>query len=189
MLLAVRHRRCVMMGFWPWEHCVYRPLHCPVDLPLGVLFGRVVALVIELFALGQRDLDLGQRTAEIDRQGNQRISVLPYLAEQAHDLALVHQQTAGPQRVLVKNIALLIGRDVHLPDVELPVLDLAPGLLEAQRAEADGLYFGAGQLDPGLKLFFNEVFVVCLLVFRHDLDAASCHLRTFFASSVYFIIA
>ena len=101
----------------------------------------------------------------------------------------MHQQTAGPQRVLVKNIALLIGRDVHLPDVELPVLDLAPGLLEAQRAEADRLYFGAGQLDPGLEFFLDEIFVVCLLIFRHDLDAGSCHPAPPSRKLVHFIIA
>ena len=37
-------------------------------------------------------------------------------------------------------------------------------------ALADGFDLGAGQFDAGLIFFLNEVVVVRLAVFRHDLD-------------------
>ena len=92
-------------------------------------------------------------------------------AEQAHDLALVHEEPAGTERILVEDVALLIGRDMHLPDIELPVLDLAPGLLEAQRAETDGLDLSAGELDAGFEFFVDEIFMKGLLISCGDLHA------------------
>ena len=86
--------------------------HRPVDLTLGVLLCRVLTLVIELFALGERDLDLDEASAEVDRQRDQRVAVLLDLAKQARDLALVHQEPARTKRIFVENVALLIRRNV-----------------------------------------------------------------------------
>ena len=82
----------------------------------------------------------------------------------------MHQQAALPQRVLVENIAFFIGADVHPNDRHLSVLDVAEGVLQIHMALADGFDLGAGQFDAGLIFFLNEVVVVRLAVFRHDLD-------------------
>ena len=81
-----------------------------------------------------------------------------------NNVPLVEQELPGTPGVLVEDIALLIGRDVHLPDEKLPVLDLAPGLLEAQRAETDGLDLSARQLYARLVAFQHKVLVKSLSV-------------------------
>lgn len=63
----------------------------------------------------------------------------------------MHEQPARAKRVLVEDIALLIGRDVHLPDEKLAILDLTPSFLQAERAEADGFDLGPGEFDAGLE--------------------------------------
>ena len=128
-------------------------------------------MVVELFAPCKRNLDLDETAAEINAQRDQRISVLLHLAVQPHDLTLVHEQPARAKRILVEDIALLVGRDVHLPDEKLPVLDLAPGFLQAERAEADGFDLGSGEFDAGLEFFIDEIFMERFLVPRGDLHA------------------
>ena len=83
----------------------------------------------------------------------------------------MHEEPARAKRVFVEDIALLIGRDVHLPDEKLPVLDLAPGFLQAERAEADGFDLGSGEFDAGLEFFIDEIFMERFLVPRGDLHA------------------
>ena len=100
----------------------------------------------------------------------------------------MHQEPARAQRVFVEDVALLIGRDVHLADEKLAVFDLAPCLLEAEVSQTDGFDLGAGKLNAGFKFFFDEIFVVRLLVFCHDFDAGCSHAGTSFHPLQYHYI-
>ena len=159
--------------------------HRAVDLTARVLVCGVLPLVIQLFALAEGDLDLHAGILQIDGNRNNRVAVELDLLEQAHDLALMHQQAARAHRVFVEDVALLIGADVHLTQPELTVLDLTPCVLEVQRAETNGLDLRAEQLDAGLEAFLNKIFVKRLLVFRNDLDALAFHSLT--TCQIYYI--
>ena len=87
------------------------------------------------------------------------------------DLPLVHQQPPGPDRILVENIALFVGGDVHAMDEQLPVLHGAVGVLQVQRAGPDRLDLRAEQLHTGLVPILHEVVVEGLAVLGRDLDA------------------
>ena len=76
-----------------------------VHLPLGVPPGGGLPFVVELFALGQTNLQLDPGAAEVDGQGNQRVAILFDAPKEPHDLPLVHQQPAGAAGVLVKDVA------------------------------------------------------------------------------------
>ena len=146
-------------------------LHSPVDLTLGVTLSRGLSFVVKLFALAQAHLDLHPAALEVDAQGDQGIAVLLDLAEQAHDLALVHQQTAGAAGIHIEAVAVVVRGDVHLIEDELAVLDAAPGILQIQGTLTNGFDLRAHQFDAGLIFLFDEVFVPGLPVGGHDLDA------------------
>ena len=66
-------------------------LHGTLNLTLHIPFCFCLPFVVELFAFAQAHVDLHPAAFELDGQGNQGITVLFYLAEEPHDLPLVHQ--------------------------------------------------------------------------------------------------
>ena len=48
---------------------------------------------------------------------------------------------------------------MHLPDPELSVLHAAPGVLEVQGAQPDGLDLRAEQLNARLEALLDEIFM------------------------------
>ena len=87
----------------------------------------------------------------------------------------MHQQTAGTQGVLVKNISLFIGADVHPMHVHLTVLGDAEGIFQVHMALTDRLDLGARQLDACLVLILDKIIVVGLAVLGDHLDAPALH--------------
>ena len=83
----------------------------------------------------------------------------------------MHQQPPLPHRVLIENIALFIGRDVHSVDEQLPFPDGTPGVAEIQRPGADGFDLRPGKFDPGLVMLLNEIIVSGLAVLGREFDA------------------
>ena len=96
---------------------------------------------------------------EVERKRHKSVALQFALLVQPPDLVLVGQQPAGPQRVAVEDVALLVGADVHAPHIELAVLHVAPGVLQVHLAHAQALHFGAHQFDAGLQAFHHEVLV------------------------------
>ena len=133
--------------------------HRAVDLTARVLIGGVLPLVIELFALAQRDLDLDAGVFQINGERNDGVAVELDLGGQPLDLTLVHEQAARADRVLIEDVALFIGADMHLPHPELSVLHAAPGVLEVQGAKPDGLDLRAEQLNARLEALLDEIFM------------------------------
>ena len=76
----------------------------------------------------------------------------------------------GPHRVLVEDVAVLVGADVQTAGEELAVLDGAEGVLKVYLPGADGFDLRAEQLDPGLIAFEDKVFMKGLAVFGDLLD-------------------
>ena len=100
--------------------------HCPVNLPLSITLRCRLPFVIQFFTLAKTDLYLDTAAFEIHRQGNQRISVLLYLAQQTHDFPTVHQQTPHTFCIRIESVTLFVRGDVHLVDKKLAVFDAAP---------------------------------------------------------------
>lgn len=57
------------------------------------------------------------------------------------------QQTPRTARVLVEDVALLIGADVDALGDQLAVIDVCPGILQVDPSGAQALDLGAYQLD------------------------------------------
>ena len=87
------------------------------------------------------------------------------------DLPLVHQQAAGTLRVTVEDVPVLIGAHMHPVEIDLPILGDAVGILQVERARADGFYLRAKQLNARLIAVLHKVVMVGLPILGGDLDA------------------
>lgn len=139
-------------------------LHSPVDGALGVALGGVGTLVVELFALAQADFHLDAAMLEVERKGNESIALQLALLVQTPDLGLVGQQTPHPQRVLIEDVAVVVGSDVHSLDQKLAVLNIDPAVLQVDAAGTQALDLGAFQLDARFQRFEHEILVTRLAV-------------------------
>lgn len=146
-------------------------LHSTVDLTLGVPLGRGLSFIVHFFTLAQTNFDLDSAALEVYRKGNKGVAILLHLAVQAHDLPLVHEQSAGALGIGIEAVAVLVGGDVHLVNEQLAVLDTAPGIFQIQGALANRLDLRAAQLDTGLIFFFYKILMPGLPVGGHDFDA------------------
>src|SRR5205807_1083255 len=72
-----------------------------LHLPLGLALAQRGALVVQLLAAGQADLDLDAAALEVDLQGDDRQALLGRLADHAGDLTLVEQQLAVALRLVI----------------------------------------------------------------------------------------
>ena len=71
-------------------------------------FCHILAFIIELFALAQTYLKLNAAVLEVQADRNERVARLLDNAVKTVDLLFVHQQSAHPNGIAVKNIALLV---------------------------------------------------------------------------------
>src|SRR5262249_23209224 len=122
------------------------PLHLAFEL---ALLDRL-ALVADVLASRQGDLDLRARTLEVEPRGNQGQPALLGLADQPLDLLAVHQQLARALRLVVVARGRPVRRDVDVVEPDLAVLDRRVAVLELRLAAAQGLDLGAREHDPRL---------------------------------------
>ena len=150
-------------------HCEYLSvlfLERPFDVALCRAFCHILALIVELLALAKTDLKLNAAVLEIQADRNQRVARLLYDAEKAVDFLFVHKEPAHAHRVAVKDISLLVWRDVHSVDEDLALDNGTPAVLKVHSALTDRLYLGAEQLDARLIAFLNKIIVVRLFILR-----------------------
>src|SRR5256885_13726450 len=86
----------------------------PFDLPLRVPLRHRLPLVVLPLTPGQANLDLRVIAREVHPQRNQRVSLLPHLADQGRDLLVVKQQLARSHRVVIHQVRLRVWRDVNV---------------------------------------------------------------------------
>src|SRR3954469_12629793 len=84
-----------------------------LDLPIGVAPGDVAPLVVDFFALGERDLDLRPSVLPVEPRRDEREALLADLADQRRDLALVEEQLAVAIRFVVVDVPLRVLGDVR----------------------------------------------------------------------------
>src|SRR4051794_28923871 len=77
-----------------------------VDVATGVLRFEGLALVVELAAPGDAELDLGDAVSEVELQGHERQALLGGLGQEPVDLAAVEQELAGTLGLVVHPVGL-----------------------------------------------------------------------------------
>lgn len=155
-------------------------LHGSFDVALGVALGHVVALVIELFALGDTYFRLDPGVLKIEGKGNQSVAVALHQHGQLCDLPLVHEQLAGAHGILIKNIALFIGAYVGAYQKQFAVFDRAIAVLEINGAHAQGFDLGSGKRNAGFIGVLDKIVMPRLAVDRDGFRAFLCQDATSF---------
>src|SRR5581483_2109848 len=110
------------------------------------------ALVPELLAAGEGHFHFHPAVLKVHACGDEREAALLGFADQLAEFLGVDQELAGAQRVVVVDVAVLVGADVSVQQPELAVFDQAIGVFEVDTAAADRLDLGAGEYDAGLDL-------------------------------------
>ena len=80
---------------------------------------RVLALVVGGLPFGQTDLDLSSAVLEVELGGDERVAGYLHLAVHAAQFSGMDQQLTLAQRVVVEDVALLVGADVHADEPQL----------------------------------------------------------------------
>ena len=83
----------------------------------------------------------------------------------------MHEQLPVPHGVAVKDIALLIARDVHGVDKELAVLYLTKGVLQIDLAGTNALDFRSAEGDARLIPVFDEIVMEGFAIIGNALNA------------------
>ena len=105
-----------------------------LDITLGIACGSSGTLVIQFFTLAQAQLQLDTPLFKVERKRNQRVTLQLDLLPQAADLAFMGQQTAGTARIFVKDVAVVVGADVHALYDQLAVVNVGPGVFQVGSA-------------------------------------------------------
>src|SRR3954465_6560506 len=145
---------------WPLIHVLSLPMlpHQAALLALPILLFFIVALVVGLASLGERNLDLGPSTAvEIDGERHERHALAGHSAMQFRNLAMVEQQFARPLGLVVESVAVAEFRDVGVDQPDFLVLHLGIAFGDRSLAEAKALHLGAGQRDAGLIFVLDSI--------------------------------
>ena len=123
---------------------------------------------MELFTFAQAQLQLYPAALEVQGQGDEAVAVPLDVAEQLHNLPLVHEQLALAQGISVKDISLLIGGDMHTHHEHLAVLDGAIAILQIDRTGPEALDLGAGKGNAAFIGLLHEIVVPGLAVDGDD---------------------
>jgi len=149
------------------------PFQGTVEFPFYFTFAYRVAFVHGMFSLAKADFDFGEAVFEIDPQGDKCQAFFLDTDRQPQDLAFVQQQPAPPFRIVVVNIALFIGIDMHADQVNLAVFHVAVTVLERNMPVAQRLDFRAPQFDAGLDAIKDMIIVMRPPVYGYDFLAHS----------------
>ena len=97
----------------------------PGDFPLGDSAFDVFALVVLLLALTEGEGDFGPPVVEVELERDQGQALSAPRRRSALDFPAVQKEFPRANRVVVAAIALLVGRDVHAFEQDLPVSEMA----------------------------------------------------------------
>lgn len=136
----------------------------PVHFPLGIPLGGGLPLIIQFLTSGHCQLHLYPWTGEVQGEGNKGVPILLNLGLEFENLPLVQQQLTGAPGVLVEDVALLIGGDMHSVEKHLAILDDTKGVLQVYIPLAHGLDLSSRQFDASFIFILDKVVMEGLSV-------------------------
>src|SRR5271157_1910298 len=134
-------------------------IHRLLCFPAGILVTFVLAAVPRLFALGQRDFDLGNAVAEINAQGNDGQTFRFGTARQFVDFTFMKQQLAVTKRFMIPGPAGHILGNVRVGEVSAAGLEVHVSVANVGLAFAEGFDFRAVQHQSRFQLLKDMIVV------------------------------
>src|SRR5271165_5362001 len=145
--------------------------HQAALLPAPVALLHRLALVVQLLALGERELQLGAAAlVEVKLERDQGHAFAVDRADQLVDLLSVQQQLARPLGQMIEAVGLQIFGNIGVDEPDLAVPRIGIGFGDRALARADRLHLGAGQRKASFHRVLDRVVEPRFPVFRDDLD-------------------
>ena len=110
-----------------------------LDLAPLIALAQRAALVGEILAPCERDLDLRVRTFEVHPGRHKREALLCGLPDEPLDLPAVHEELPWALGVVVLSRGRRVRRDVRVVEPDLPVAERGVGVLQLDPALAERL--------------------------------------------------
>src|SRR5690606_1271074 len=145
--------------------------HDALETPFTLAFCDIRSLVVELLSSRQSNLHLYIPVLEVELQRHDRIAFLLCRITPFLDLPTMHEQLAGPDRVVIHLIAVRVRRDVAIEHDHLSVLNGTVSILQVRLSVSQGLHLSARQNHASLERIVDVVVVPSLTVRRDDLYA------------------
>ena len=139
-------------------------LHFAFGIAADIFFADRRAFVVRLFALAETDQHFHKTAFEIHFQWQQGITALMHFAAQAIDFLVFEQKIAWPERVVVHDIALLIGFDAAVNELHCIVANQHVTVRNIDLFLAERFNLGACERNTGLKIFDDFVVKAGLAV-------------------------
>src|SRR5436190_5200918 len=145
-----------------------RPHQAPaLALPAALLLG--LALVVELLAARQRQLDLGAALdVEIELERHQRHALALDRAHQLVDLVAMQKELARALGRMVEAAPLQVFRNRGIDQPDLPAARIRVGFGDGRLALPQRFDLGAGERDPGLEDLADLVVEARLAIMGDD---------------------
>src|SRR5437667_5779200 len=105
-----------------------------LELAAPVALGNCAALVVDLLAATDPELELGSPVPDVEAQGDDGQALGLGAPDQLGDLVLVQEELSRPARLVVVAIALLVWRDVGADQPGLAPLDARIGIHQVHAA-------------------------------------------------------
>ena len=135
---------------------------------LGLALLDRLALVELPLAAGDGDEHLRDAVLPVERERDEREPAFGHLADDSVYLAPVQEQLARAERLVVEDVRLRVGLDVHAYEPQLAGARAGVRLGDAHVAVAQRLHLGAEQADAGLELLEDLVLETRLAIGRDD---------------------
>src|SRR5208282_497058 len=130
-----------------------------------------LALVVELLAARQRQLDLGTTLlVEIELERDQRHAIALDCADQFVDLAAVQQKLARPLRRVIEAVRLPIFGNVRVDEPDFPAAGVGVGFPDRGLALTQLLHLRSGERDARLHGLVDKVVETRLAVVGDDTE-------------------
>src|ERR1051326_588916 len=134
--------------------------------PFGVATPSGLPLVVQLFALAERQRHLRYSVAEVELERNER-QPLPFDgSDETTDFLAMEQQLARSLGFVVRITAPFIGRDVHVDEEDLAIANDSVRVSNVGFAVPERFHLSAGENDAGLPRIEDLVIKSRALVAR-----------------------
>ncbi len=130
-----------------------------------------MAFIVGFLPPADPEFDFQMPAEKVELQGDQRKALLVDFLLEFADFLLPGEQFAHPQGVVIVDIALLEGTDMHVVHIQLAVFDGGVGILQVDFPGPGGLDFRSAQRNADLERLEHEVLVPCSSVGQNMPDS------------------
>ena len=140
-----------------------------LQVAVGLLFFQGRPFVVQLFTTGQTDFHFGLAIVyKVYLEGDKRNPLFVQFADQLTYFPLVEQQLAHPKRIGYRMGGKGIGRDVHIVEIDLAILEPGIAIFNIGSAGPQRFYLRTSEDDPGLHGLIDMIIMECFFIFADN---------------------